>query len=146
MGKYNYFENICEDIREYIRENNLINPDAEDLLAMLWTEDSVTGNGSGSYTFSACQAKEYLQNNLQLLEEAMNEFGYCIKIQGQDFDTCKTRLPKRELERIFNDQSSSLYDGLPNVNIWDKGAEWCDVTIRCHLLSQCIDSVLKNNK
>ena len=29
-----------------------------------------------------------------------------------------------------------------DVNILEKGAEWCDVTIRCYLLSECLNAVL----
>ena len=38
----------------------------------------VTGNGSGSYTFSAYEAEENLCHNWDLLEEACNEFG-CLE-------------------------------------------------------------------
>lgn len=38
--------------------------------------DDVTGNASGSYTFSTWQAEEYLCHNLDLLEEVLREFGY----------------------------------------------------------------------
>ena len=45
---------------------------------MLWTEDSVTGNASGSYTFDREQAKEYVSDNMELAVEACREFG-CIE-------------------------------------------------------------------
>lgn len=32
--------------------------------------------------------------------------------------------------------------GQTDVNILEKGAEWCDVTIRCYLLGQCLDEVI----
>lgn len=32
--------------------------------------------------------------------------------------------------------------GETDVNILEKGAEWCDVTIRCYLLGQCLDEVI----
>jgi len=32
--------------------------------------------------------------------------------------------------------------GCQDVNVIDKGAEWCDVTIRCYLLGECISNVL----
>lgn len=38
--------------------------------------DSVTGNASGSYTFNSYRAKEYVDQNWDLLEEAVEEFGY----------------------------------------------------------------------
>lgn len=110
---YNYLEAVTEDVREYIRENiNLSewkgNRDGleEKMNDALWVEDSVTGNASGSYTFSRYQAEEYLAHNWDLLAEALEEFG------------------------------------ADDVNPIDKGAEWCDVMIRCYLLGQAIGEVL----
>ena len=124
MEKYDYRKELCGDIRYWLNDNPWFmdehadengvwlredNKDeiADDLRDRLWTEDGVTGNGSGSYTFSAWKAEEYLCHNLDLLGEALTEFD------------CK-----------------SSY-------LMDKGAEACDVTIRCYLLAECIDRVLE---
>lgn len=108
---YNYMEAMTEDIRNYIN-NEITLSDFSDrdgleehLNETLWTEDSVTGNASGSYTFNTYQAEEYICHNLNLLVDAMENFG------------CE-------------------------VNALEKGAEWCDVTIRCYLLGQAIAEVL----
>lgn len=110
MESYDYYEAVKNDIREYIKENNIDVASEEfnrdELCDRLWNADSVTGNGSGSYTFSAYQAEENLCHNLDLLEEALEEF-------EQD-----------------------------DVNILEKGAEWCDATIRCYLLGQCLNEVI----
>lgn len=80
---YNYMEAMKEDIRNYI-ENNINMADYESREELedclnddLWTEDSVTGNGSGSYTFDREEAKSYVIGNKDLAEEMVNEF--CIK-------------------------------------------------------------------
>lgn len=73
----------------------------------MWVDDSVTGNASGSYTFNSYKAEEYICHNLDLLEEAMSEFG------------CE------------------------DANALEKGAEWCDVTIRCYLLGEVLREVLE---
>lgn len=81
MEKYNYYEAVKEDIEEYIKnEIDFSDYDSmeeleEHLNDVLWTCDSVTGNGSGSYTFSTWEAEENICHNLDLLEEALNEFG-----------------------------------------------------------------------
>lgn len=36
--------------------------------------------------------------------------------------------------------------GCDNINPFDKGAEWVDVTIRCYLLSQCIADYIEQNE
>ena len=112
MTKYNYFEAVCEDVRDFITENEIqVNNEtreevAEQLNDELFCSDSVTGNASGSYTFNAWQAEENLCHNLDLLGEALQEF---------------------ECEADY---------------ITEKGAEACDVTIRCYLLPQAIEAVL----
>lgn len=103
-ANYDYREAVCEDICEYIRANGFTSE--ERLNDELWAEDSVTGNGSGSYTFDRWMAEENLNHNWDLLEDALCEFGY------------------------------------DDVNIVEKGAEWCDVTIRCYVLGECISQVV----
>ena len=84
MEKYNYFENVTGDAKQAILEN--MNgwdfSDREELEEIandeLWVNDSVTGNGSGSYTFSAWKAEENLCHNMDELEEACDEFGQDI--------------------------------------------------------------------
>lgn len=78
---YNYFKEEAEDVRNYI-ENEIDFPEFEDLEELeqylndtLWTEDSVTGNASGSYTFNRVQSSLYVLDNMDLLEEATEEFG-----------------------------------------------------------------------
>ena len=112
MEKYNYLEVVKEDVLNYIKEKVSFE-DFEDrdeleehLNYVLWTEDSVTGNGSGSYTYNTYESAENLTHNWDLLEEALYEF-------GED-----------------------------DINPIKKGEEWCDVTIRCYLLSQAISEVL----
>lgn len=77
---YNYREAMYDDIKEYISENiNLSDYDGREELEeylndTLWTEDSVTGNASGSYWFSSYKAEEAICHNWDILAEACNEF------------------------------------------------------------------------
>lgn len=112
MYEYNYMESVKSSVSDYI--NNEINK--EDYIENreglenylndeLFTSDSVTGNGSGSYFFNSYKAEEALCHNLDLLKEALENFG------------C-------------------------GIEYLEKGAEACDVTIRCYLLPQTICEVL----
>lgn len=111
MKTYDYLENVKEDVRNYIEENEIVVTSSnreeveQELNDTLFVNDSVTGNASGSYTFSAWQAEENLCHNFELLTEALIEFG------------C-------------------------DLSYLEKGAEACDVTIRCYLLGQAISGVL----
>lgn len=84
MKKYNYLEQVTTDAKEAILENmeywNFDNRDELEELAndKLWADDSVTGNGSGSYYFNAWKAEEALCHNGDLLAEACEEFGQDI--------------------------------------------------------------------
>lgn len=114
MEAYNYYEEVKADVIEYIRENYnyaeelRTDRDAfeERLRDDLWTVDRVTGNGSGSYTFNAWKAEEYLCHNLDLLRETANELG---------------------------DDLGYLLE---------RGAEACNVAIRCYLLGGAISEAL----
>lgn len=77
---YNYNEAMKEDVLNYIHENiNLKDYSDRDELEEklndeLFTEDSVTGNASGSYTFNRWTAQEYVTENQELCTEALQEF------------------------------------------------------------------------
>ena len=111
MEKYDYLQAVIDDVKQYIADNKItVTTDNRDEIEQqlnedLFTEDSVTGNASGSYTFSTYQAEENLSHNMDLLADALSEFGCTL-------------------------------------DYLEKGAEACDVTIRCYLLNQAISDVL----
>lgn len=75
MRNYNYYENVKEDIKKYLNENGLDKGyDYNKLYNDMFIDDSVTGNGSGSYTFSREQAKEYVLDNEELVSETVAIF------------------------------------------------------------------------
>lgn len=85
---YSYREAVLSDVREWIEDNYSIVPfgdaitpvfesreDAiEHLYDTLWTEDSVTGNASGSYTFNRAKAREYVLSDPDTVKEAFDVF------------------------------------------------------------------------
>lgn len=78
---YNYREEIKSDIKDYLKDNEISfdGYDREELHEhldeLLWLEDSVTGNASGSYWMSTFKAEEALCHNMELYFEAGSEFG-----------------------------------------------------------------------
>ena len=81
MDEYNYLEAVKEDVLNYIKENVSFE-DFEDrdeleehLNDVLWAEDSVTGNASGSYYCNTWKAADALSHNWDVLKEALENFG-----------------------------------------------------------------------
>ena len=84
MTEYNYLEAVTADALENIRDNYTADEIADkladrdefeqDLNDELWTADSVTGNGSGSYTFSRHRAMLYVMADPDAVAEALREF------------------------------------------------------------------------
>ena len=88
---YDYLLEMVEDVVNYIEnEIELKNFSDRDELESylndeLFTEDSVTGNASGSYTGSSYQAKEYVTDNMDLLNDAVTEFCVDSDTVGEKF-------------------------------------------------------------
>ncbi len=119
MIMYNYIEAMKEDIKEYINENvevgEYYNRDnmEQNLYDDLFCEDSVTGNASGSYTFSTWKAHENIEGD--------DESHTYIRNAIEDF--C---IPAETVAEKFLNED------------W----EYFDVTIRCYLLGQAITEAL----
>ena len=84
--RYDYESAVLEDVKQHIRENyeaaefiERAEDEREELEEELndscWIDDSVTGNASGSYTFNSWKAEQYVCHNLDLLGDALSEFG-----------------------------------------------------------------------
>lgn len=97
--RYDYREAVTADILDYIRETYAVREIAEklngeredwenELQDDLWTVDSVTGNASGSYTCNGWQAEEYICHNLDLLGEAVEEFGGNMDVLKDGAEAC----------------------------------------------------------
>lgn len=79
---YDYREAMTENVKEWIKENIDLTEWTEDREGLeqqlnddLWTEDSITGNASGSYYCNSYNAEESIAHNWDLLNEALDEFG-----------------------------------------------------------------------
>lgn len=83
---YNYIDAMVEDINriwmdgDQYRYGSWGDCDTFDQLIDqmyddLFVDDSVTGNGSGSYTFCRETAREYVNGNEDIYREAVDEFG-----------------------------------------------------------------------
>lgn len=109
METYNYYEAVKRDVKNVIGEYDIdysqdIATTYSELYDELWTNDSVTGNGSGSYTFNRYQAEEYLAHNLSLAEEALDYFDSEIKLDAEYLDvTIRCYLLANALKEVLED-------------------------------------------
>lgn len=92
--KKTYLEQVKADVAQYMEDNEYYYNmsdyrDADDfqdkIYDEMWTADSVTGNGSGSYTFNREEAKGNVLSDMETVREALNEF--CVDAQtiGEKF-------------------------------------------------------------
>lgn len=91
MSNYDYNYEMLRDVRGAVanycldewrgRRDELEEQMNEDL----WTDDSVTGNASGSYFFGSWAAREAVCSNMELLQEALDEFGADYDDIGRKF-------------------------------------------------------------
>lgn len=123
MEKYDYRKEITEAIVNYIKDNDVLDYEYKDrydlidtLYDELWAVDDITGNGYDYYD-TEDKCSEYLCGNFDLLYEAARE--YCI---DDDVNILIKHYEDRTLARYF------------------------DCTIRCYLLSECIDAALNELK
>ena len=85
--KMTYLEQVKKNIMEYIKSEYSIDKIMEkmedrysfqeELEELLWTDDAVTGNGSGSYTFDRIKAQEFVLADIETVQEALREF--CVE-------------------------------------------------------------------
>lgn len=109
--KYDYLKNVRKDVLEYIKENyekeDFANLEYNELYDEMFIEDSITGNGSGSYTFNTWEAYRNISHNLDLATEAYENFGY----DGIKFDdgveaidvTIRCYLLGQALQEVLNE-------------------------------------------
>jgi hypothetical protein len=121
MEKYDYYAEVTNDIENWLDFNDFDlsqfenrEDAAEFLRGELWAEDDITGNGSYGYAAEEV-CEEYLCHNLNLLFDALFEFG--------------------ELEE-------SLLDILHKHHKEKNLARWADCTIRCYVLDNAIERAL----
>lgn len=117
MMNYNYRESVTADILEYIREN--------------FTEEEIRDN---------------LAEDRSSWEEVLNELMWTAdSVTGNasgsyTFNASQAQVYLATNWDLLADALSEF--GCDDVSILKKGAEWCDVTIRCYLLGECLAEAL----
>ena len=126
MEKYDYRRVITDAIKDWIvNDTDLMeeggssiydNDIADWIYDEVWDEDLITGNGI-YYHDTEDKCSEYICHNFDLLYEAARE--YCI-----------------------DDDVNILIEHYEDKSL----ARYCDTTIRCYLLGECIEKALEELK
>lgn len=126
---YDYYFEVKNDIREalnngdyshivtdYLDNNGDFNGDYDGLFNNLydamWVDDSITGNASGSYTFNTVQAMENLTYNLDLLEEAITEYGGNMDVLKDGAEACDVTIRCYVLNECLSDVLTTEIDSV----------------------------------
>ena len=116
---YNYREAVKEDVKNWMDENHEhgaskeLEFDYDTVFEACWVADEVTGNGSGSYTFSRLEARR------NFFEDDESE-DYIREMVNEGFST---------LEEVGSRMASGDW-------------EWLDVCIRCYLLGEAVQEAI----
>lgn len=76
----NFLDEVRDDLKQMIIDNYptrkaLEEADRDTIYDEAFIDDSVTGNGSGSYYFNTWKSRENVMNNEEVVEEMIDEFG-----------------------------------------------------------------------
>ena len=92
MSDYDYYYEMRQDVRNAIEEGYSLDEWRgrrdeleEKLNEDLWIDDGVTGNASGSYYCNSYKAMQAVTDNMELLQEALDEFGADYSDIGRKF-------------------------------------------------------------
>ncbi len=114
MDRHDYRKEMLADVEEAFAERGIktrLDEDGEKYQEVhddLWTDDSVTGNGSGSYTFSTWVAEENLCHNLGLLKEAAEELVDTVDLDNPE--GCDVMIRCYLLDEIMRQVNDNLPD------------------------------------
>ena len=121
MKNYNYRESIKADVLNWMEEHReelegMDRADIEEFITdSCWVADEVTGNASGSYTFSRVQARDYFFSDL-------DSDDYISQMVQEGF------LSEAEVGECITSSN------------WEK----LDVCIRCYLLGEAVSEAMES--
>lgn len=112
--EYNYLEAVTADVLDYIREE--------------------------------IDLSEWRGRADELAEQLNDDLWICDSVTGNASGSyyCNRWRAEEALCHNWDELAEALEEfGCSDVNPFDKGAEWCDVTLRCYYLGQAIAEALE---
>lgn len=113
---YDYREAVKSDILDYIEEN-----------------------------YTAEEIREELADRDEWEQRLNDDLWICDSVTGNASGSyyCNTYRAEDAINHNWDLLNDALLEfGCTDCNPIEKGAEWCDVTIRCYLLGECLSAAL----
>ena len=113
---YDYREAVKSDILDYIEEN-----------------------------YTAEEIREELADRGEWEQRLNDDLWICDSVTGNASGSyyCNTYRAEDAINHNWDLLNDALLEfGCTDYNPIEKGAEWCDVTIRCYLLGECLSAAL----
>lgn len=129
MKIYSYPSHVKQDIKTFIEKRldsgtfgMLVQGDEdtiEDVKDLMFDQDDVTGNGSGSYTFNTLKAEECLVGNWDLLREAKDELDPNTDLIEKGPEYCDVLIRCYLLDWCFNKALNDIVNDTETVQKGD---------------------------
>ena len=128
----NFLNEVRDDLKQMIIDNYptrkaLEEADRDTIYDDAFIDDSVTGNGSGSYYFNTWKSRENVMNNEEVVEEMIDEFGVDMKEHWNDWEYLDVSCRCYLLGQIDIDK---LIEEIKEENGWDETLIFTERTIK----------------
>lgn len=153
----NYYDELKNDIIEALKYDYteiLESANKEDayhqLEEILFIEDSITGNASGSYYFNTYKSRKHCYNYFRDVFEALEEYGYekeltnfktFVSLVEEGYLNIENMTLNDDiLEKVDEDERCFAFYTLEDIE--ELNFETLDVITRCYMLSKVLTDVL----
>ena len=123
---YDYDQAVYDDVWSWVKEkldNDELPHFTKDKLKeeKLYTDDNVTGNGSGSYTFNRYTAEKYICHNIGYIFDKIKEIGYIVDeksvLDAEELDvTMRCALLNEAIDKVVEFEIPEEFWEMPTID------------------------------
>ena len=126
---YDYDQAVYDDVWSWVKEkldNDELPHFTKDKLKewleeRLYTDDDVTGNGSGSYTFNRYTAEKYICHNIGYIFDKIKEIGYIVDeksvLDAEELDvTMRCALLNEAIDKVVEFEIPEEFWEMPTID------------------------------
>ena len=127
---YDYDQAVYDDVWSWVKEKldndelpHLTKDELKEWLEeKLYTNDEVTGNGSGSYTFNSYTAEKYVCHNIEyIFDRVREEIGYTVDensvLHAEELDvTMRCALLNEAIDKVVENEIPEEFWEMPTID------------------------------